>query len=384
MAKSAIVIGAGIVGLATARALAVRGYVVTVLERSERAVGASIRNFGMIWPIGQPSGKMYERAMLSKGIWKSVCNEAGIWCDEVGSLHVAHNELEARVLEEFYEAAKDDRTCNLFTAEQTVRKWDAVAPNGLRLALYSGDEMIVDSREAIAKLPAYLSEKYGVVFHWNCSVNRVSYHTVCSGKKAFEADQIFVCSGADFETLFPEEFAQLPITKCKLQMIRTEAQPGNWRMGPALCGGLSLIHYKSFEAAASIGLLKQKLEDDLQDYLKWGIHVMAAQTQNGQITIGDSHEYGGSFDPFDKAFINDMILAYLKKFAQLKTYRIAETWNGIYPKLTDGRTEVVLHPQSGVTVINGLGGAGMTLSFGLCEQVIEGLFSNSKSIKGIV
>jgi len=72
MKKSAIVIGAGIVGLATARALGARGYRVTVFERDEKAVGASIRNFGMVWPIGQPVGKLYDRAMKSRGFWKEL------------------------------------------------------------------------------------------------------------------------------------------------------------------------------------------------------------------------------------------------------------------------------------------------------------------------
>ncbi len=75
MHRSAIVVGAGIVGLATAKALALRGYKVTVLERTEKAVGASIRNFGMIWPIGQPEGALYERALLSKNIWKKYVME---------------------------------------------------------------------------------------------------------------------------------------------------------------------------------------------------------------------------------------------------------------------------------------------------------------------
>ena len=34
--KTAIVIGAGIVGLATARALSIRGYQVTIIERHDR------------------------------------------------------------------------------------------------------------------------------------------------------------------------------------------------------------------------------------------------------------------------------------------------------------------------------------------------------------
>ena len=119
--KNAIVIGAGILGLATARSLAVRGYKVTVFERSEKAVGASIRNFGMIWPVGQPNGVLYERALRSKSIWKQVCGEAGLWCDEVGSLHVAHNELELNVMKEVVEANKNARPIRFLNKEETLQ-----------------------------------------------------------------------------------------------------------------------------------------------------------------------------------------------------------------------------------------------------------------------
>ena len=43
--RKAIVIGAGIVGLATARALAVKGFAVQVFERGEKATGASGKIF---------------------------------------------------------------------------------------------------------------------------------------------------------------------------------------------------------------------------------------------------------------------------------------------------------------------------------------------------
>ena len=107
--KNAIVIGAGIVGLAIARSLAEKGFAVTVFERNEKAVGASVRNFGMLWPIGQPIGYLYDRALRSKSIWKKVCAESGLWNNEVGSLHLAYNDLEWEVLQQFAEADKDKR-----------------------------------------------------------------------------------------------------------------------------------------------------------------------------------------------------------------------------------------------------------------------------------
>ena len=46
--KKAIVVGAGIVGLATAKSLAEKGYQVDVFDKSQFSLGASVRNFGML------------------------------------------------------------------------------------------------------------------------------------------------------------------------------------------------------------------------------------------------------------------------------------------------------------------------------------------------
>ena len=367
---SAIVIGAGIVGLATARALAVRGCQVKVIERNEKAIGASIRNFGMIWPIGQPDGELYERAMLSRQIWKEVCDSANIWYDEAGSLHVVHSKDEWNVLQEL-SSTYDHRKYKLLNAGDTISKSAAIVQVGLSGSLFSPDELIVDPRQAIAKIPLWLTEKYGVEFIYGKAATDICYPSVYTGSEEWAADEIYVCSGADFETLYPQLFAAAPITKCKLQMMRMVAQPDNYRIGPALCGSLSLIHYNGFKAASSLNELKKRFDDEYPDYIKWGIHVMVSQNQAGELTIGDSHEYGLTHDPFDKQFINQLILDYLKKFARFKDEKIIETWNGIYPKLTNGQTQLVTEPEQGVTVINGLGGAGMTLSFGLCEQLIN-------------
>lgn len=366
--SSAIVIGAGIVGLATARALAIRGYKVTVFERNERAVGASIRNFGMVWPIGQQTGPLFERAMLSRSIYKEICTEARIWHNEVGSLHLAYHDDELQVMAEYVDVNQAYRDCSLLTPSQILKKSEAVNPNGLKGALWSGEEMIVESRVAVGEIAKYLAEKYDVEFHWNTAINWVEYPRVTSGTQTWEADEIFVCSGADFETLYPELFLESNITKCKLQMMRLVAQPDGWRIGPSLCGGLSMIHYPGFQVAPSLPQLKKRYEVQYAEYLQWGIHVMVSQNGGGELTIGDSHEYGLVHDPFDKTFINNLITDYLQTFANFKDWAIMQSWHGIYPKMTNGQNELIVEAEPGVTIINGLGGNGMTLSFGLCEQ----------------
>ncbi|MEP6684381.1 MAG: TIGR03364 family FAD-dependent oxidoreductase [Parafilimonas sp.] len=367
--KNAIVIGAGILGLATARSLAVRNYKVTVFERNEKCVGASIRNFGMIWPVGQPNGVLYERAMRSKSIWKELCKEADLWYDEVGSLHLAHNKLELNVMQEFVETNKNVRLVKILSKDETLQKSQAVNATNLLGSLYSEDDMIVEARVAIEKLPSYFTEKYDVEFKFNTCINFIDHPHVSSGEQSWQADEIYVCSGADFETLYPEIFTDNNFTKCKLQMMRLIAQENNFRIGPGLCGGLSLIHYKAFEVASSLNELKKFYAEIMPDYLKWGIHVMVAQNETGELTIGDSHEYGLAFDPFDKQFINQLITDYLKKFAVFKDWKMIQSWNGIYAKRTSNESEFIYNPQQGVTIINGIDGAGMTLSFGLAEEV---------------
>ncbi len=368
--KSAIVIGAGIVGLAVARALAIRGYVVTVIEKSSKSVGASIRNFGMVLPIAQPDGILFERAMNSRRIWKSLCVDAKIWHDEVGSLQLAYADDEWQVLSELAELYKH-RGYTLLNSEETCSTSYPVVSYNLRGSLFSKDEIIVDPREAISKIPEFLFERYGVQFIWNTTATSITRDTVFARSKSYSADEIFVCSGSDFETLFPEQFANENITKCKLQMMRMAAQDENTRIGPMLCAGLSLINYSSFSIAPTHAQLKARLHLDFPEYIKWGIHVMVSQNQNGELTVGDSHEYGLTPDPWDKALVNDLILKYLNKFAQFKNEKIIETWNGVYSKMKSGETELVIRPQDGVTIVNGLGGAGMTLSFGLAEEIVS-------------
>jgi FAD dependent oxidoreductase TIGR03364 len=290
--RSAIVVGAGIVGLATARALSLKNYKVTVIERTEKAIGASIRNFGMVWPVGQTDGLLYNRAIRSREIWMDIADSIGLWYDPCGSLHVAHSTDEWQVLQELDHSFRDSgRPVKLLSNDYILKKYNGINPDGLLGGLYSETETIVDPRQAIATIPNYLKEYLDVDFVWGKAVTRVETGKAWMGNETIEADIICICSGADFETLYPEVFKGLAITKCKLQMMRFESETPNWKMGVALCGGLSLIHYNSFKVAPSLVALKKKYEEEMAEHLKWGIHVMVSQNDKFELTVGDSHEY---------------------------------------------------------------------------------------------
>src|ERR1700680_4416231 len=94
------IVGAGILGLAHAYHFARQGKRVLVIERHPQAQGASVRNFGMLWPIGQPAGPLHELARRSLEIWHEVLPASGLWHERSGSLHLAYHADEAQVLDE--------------------------------------------------------------------------------------------------------------------------------------------------------------------------------------------------------------------------------------------------------------------------------------------
>jgi FAD dependent oxidoreductase TIGR03364 len=372
--QNAIVIGAGIVGLATARALAIKGYNVTVIERSQFSLGASVRNFGMIWPVGQPDGNLYERAVRTKEIWLDYLNEANIKYNACGSLHLAYSEEEMNVVEEIGSFFKSkNRPVSVINASTVLQNYNGINENNLMGALRSEDETIIDPREGIKKLPLYLAEKYKVNFIWGTAITDVKKNAVYSNTTKYEADVICICTGSDFETLYPAIFKAQPIIKTKLQMMRFKHKDPNYKIGASVCGGLSLLHYKSFTASSALTKLRIKIQDEIPEYLKYGIHVMVSQNSAGELTVGDSHEYALDFEPFDKIFINNMIIDYLKNLMHIDQWEMIQSWNGIYPIMTNGATDLFIKVEDGIYILNGIGGHGMTMSFGFAEEIINNL-----------
>lgn len=370
MSERVAIVGAGIVGLAHAWSAAQRGRLVTVFERTGVASGASIRNFGMVWPIGQPEASR-SVALCSRERWLTLTREAGIWANPYGSLHLAHRPDEWEVLQEFYALQQNTvygPHLKLLDRDATMQRSPAANPNGLLGSLFSDLEICVNPTETIRAMPAWLNQRWGVRFCFNNTITACSsgkLRTSSGHEQSF--DQIIICSGHDFETLYPETFSQMGMKKCKLQMMRTVAQPSDWKLGAHIASGLTLRHYQSFRSCQSLAGLIQRVASETPELDELGIHVMASQDNHGRIVLGDSHEYGDNVEPFDTERIDSLILRELNKILRLPTWSIDSHWHGIYAKSMDS-IAVVRSPEPNVEICTGLGGAGMTLSFGVAEE----------------
>lgn len=360
------IVGGGIVGLAHAWMAARRGLTVLLLERSQVAQGASVRNFGMIWPIGQPGGEPYAIALRSRRYWKELGEAGVVEVEQCGSIHVAHHPDELAVLEEFSQLSVHDVT--MLSADEVQARAPLVNPTGLQGGMWSETELRVNPRVACARIAKWLSARHSVECCYDTQVTAVEGSIVrAADGRNWRASRIIVCSGSDLQTLFPEMLQQSGLNLCKLQMLRSVPQPESMRQSVHLASGLTLRHYTAFHICPTLPELKARIAQESPELDRYGIHVMASPFPNGEVILGDSHEYGAEITPFDKTEIDALMIRELKKVFRLGDWSIQDRWHGIYAKHPT-RTVVEEDCGDGVHVFVGPGGAGMTMSFGLAER----------------
>lgn len=355
------IVGAGVVGLAHAWAAARRGWRVSVFERDAQAVGASVRNFGLGLVLGQPAGEMLELARRSRRLWLELLPALGTWYQAEGSLTVARNAAEWALLQSFHALKGSEYTTQLRTAAQVADR----SLNGIG-ALWSPQEIAFEAREVIPAFARWLAERYGVEFHVGTQVHAIELPRIETSRGRFATDRAIVCSGSDFQTLYPAAFAPLALQRCALQMLRL-ANPGP-RYGQALLTGLSCLHYPSFAGVDGIDALRRRVQQDTPALLEHGIHLIVQQLgERGELVVGDSHRYGGSVVPFQDEQVDELLLALAGDLLG-QPLRVLQRWQGVYA--SGPRPFEVLSPAPGVQAVAITAGVGMSIAPALAERVI--------------
>jgi FAD dependent oxidoreductase TIGR03364 len=363
------VVGAGITGLAHAFEARARGLSVTVLERHARCVGASVRNFGHVIVSAMADGPALECALTARERWLSLGRRAGLEVHQAGTLIAARSEDELEVLAGV--AADPRRGARLVAAEE-VGRLAPLPTGGLVGGLHAALDLRVDPRRAVAALAALLDADPHARLVWSSPALEVSAGVVEATAGSVRAPMVIVCPGPDHEWLGPELApSRHGLTRCKLQMLRVAAPCGR-RYRPALLTGLSLLRYPAFTCQPAAGRLAQRITAERPELVAAGVHLIVTQLPDGDLVVGDTHEYGDTVSPFADERLDELVLAEARRLLGADRLEVKERWHGVYPS-APGEPFAIEQPLPGVAVVEIVSGVGMTTALGLAPRTFDAL-----------
>ena len=181
-----VIVGAGIMGLAHAHEALKRGNSVIVIERDERCLGASIRNFGFVTVSGLRGGDIWRRAVSSRDEWLKIAPEAGIDIEHRGTWLSVRHPLAWSVAEAFA-ATEMGEEVELVGRAELASRAPLLDTDGAIGALYSPHEVRVESVTAIPSLTRWLGER-GVHFLWGEEVLATQGGTVWTSTREIHGE----------------------------------------------------------------------------------------------------------------------------------------------------------------------------------------------------
>lgn len=364
------IVGAGIVGIAHALAASRLGLRVIVIDRDQRSVGASIRNFGFVTVTGQQQGECWRRAMRSRDIWEEVAPQAGIPILHQGLAVVAQRAEAAAVLEAFARHPEMGDGCELLNPGEGRSRFPWMTGEA-EAVLYSPHDRRVESRDAIPKLNQWLGEARGVTFLRGVAVHGVERGRVATSEGVISARKIAVCPGDDLATLFADRLAAFHVTRSKLQMMRLKPRVP-LPLGCAVMTDLSLVRYLGYSELPEAAPLLARLQREQAPHLAGGVHLIAVQSADGSLVVGDTHVYGDTMDPFADTALDDLVLDEFRAVFPHVDYDITERWIGTYASAPD-RLALLDKPMDDVRLTVVTSGTGASTAFAIGEEVIQEL-----------
>lgn len=365
-----IVVGAGIVGLAHALAAVRRGLRVTVIDRDAQANGASVRNFGFVTVTGQQRGTCWRRAMRSRDLWLEVAPAAGIEVVHRG-LCVAVRRPQAEAVLQAFADTDMGSECRLLTARQARERVPALREDGVRAALWSPHELRVESRDAIPRLAAWLAREHGVNFVRGVQVTGIALPEVDTSAGRWRAQAAVVCAGDDFLTLYPTRLAAYRLQRCALQMMRVRPE-APLALGAAVMSDLGLVRYLGYAELEPAAALRRAIEAEEPEMLAHGVHLIAVQSADGTLVVGDSHHTTQTPPPFGRDDVDALILREFDRVLAVPARRVVERWIGTYAT-ADDRLMLVDAPDDRVRVVVVTSGTGASTAFAIAEDTLATL-----------
>ena len=362
------IVGAGVIGLAIARELAICGKDVLVLEQGPRfGEGVSSRNSEVIHAgIYYPAGSLKaELCVRGKSLLYEYCASRGIRHDRIGKLIVATTEAEEQQLEKIKRQAAGNGVDDLVEVSRHRLQEMEPALNA-SMALFSPSTGIISAPELMTSLLADL-ESCGGTLATRSSVSAVKYGTLGFTVRC------------DIENEFYEFQCERLVNAAGLgaQQLATSIEGLSQAFVPPLflCKG----NYFTYQGRSPFSHLIYPVPE----HGGAGLGVHATIDLGGQVKFGpdveyvETEDYAVSDDRLDQG-----IRAIRKYFPTLDQGRLVAGYAGIRPKLQgpgDPFCDFVIqsedvHQVSGLVNLFGIESPGLTSSIAIAETVAARLY----------
>ncbi|MCF4120278.1 TIGR03364 family FAD-dependent oxidoreductase [Antribacter sp. KLBMP9083] len=369
------VVGAGIVGLAHALEAAARGQSVLVLERDDRAVGASVRSLGHAAFTTQ-DGLALAYALAARERWLRLGREAGFEVREAGTVVVARAEDELAVLDDF--VARRDGDARLLDragvlALVPVRRQGVVGGAFLPL------DVRVDQRAAMAAIARHAATLPGVTVETATTVLGFEAGSGATLVRTTRGDvaarKVVVAVGHDVDRFFPDTARAAGVRRTRLQMLCVTLRGGGPdapAIDPTVLTGTALLHHAGFAPSPALARVRERLASTRPELLEAGLSLTLTQRPDGTVTLGGTQAHATTHDPFRDEALDDLLLR--EATAVLGgTLRVVERWTGVHATASD--PFLVAEPMPGVRAVAVTSGAGLTTALGLAPRVLDELLA---------
>jgi glycine/D-amino acid oxidase-like deaminating enzyme len=178
------------------------------------------------------------------------------------------------------------------------------------------------------------------------------------------ASKTVIAVGHNVDRHFPDLAGG--VLRCALRMLRVR-NPTRVPIVPAVQTGFALLRYAGFAACPTLPAVRARLENAA------GLNLMFTQLPDGDLTIGDTHAYATTLDPFDDETLDRIVLTETARLLGVERLDVRQRWRGVYASADE--PFLVATPMPGVRVVSVTSGIGMTTALGLAPAVMDELLT---------
>jgi D-hydroxyproline dehydrogenase subunit beta len=334
--RDVVVVGAGIVGSATAYYLAKGGASVRVLDGRHPAWGASGRNPGYVWLHTRAEGTQMSLALAGRRLYDDLVEELDDFEFRRSGGMIFFFDDQAELFPQFVENRRAAGLPMELLGPGDAREACAILPEDVGGATFSPLDAHLNP-EKLVRAFAAAAERLGAQFVPGTQVQGLEVRGGrCVGVKTpdgvLAANTVVVAAGSWSPKLLEPLGLPLPIVPMRLQMAETE--PIDISFSPVLYGPTGV---KQYALTKDIPGYSQELFTHPLETVLPGLELLelAAQRRDGSVMLGCPMDFVG-YD--DRPTVGGMALTcgvLADHLPALKDVAIKRTWAGLLPQTPD-------------------------------------------------